>query len=134
VLRELGFRTHVRIFSDLGSGEENAARNPRLRPQIGIDGWIADSPEPAPFLRALIGCGNAANLSRFCDHRIDAAIDQAAAAGPDADWTRIERAIARRAPLVPLSSRRTVVVTSRRTGDIQFDPVFGVLLDKAWVR
>jgi YVTN family beta-propeller protein len=135
VLRELGFRSRVRIFPDLGTSDQ-AATDPRRHPQIGLDGWIADSPDPASFLRSLIGCGSEFNLSRFCDHGIDAAIDRAEAAGPDADaaWTRIERSIARRAPLVPLSTRRTVVVTSPRAGNIQFDPVYGVLLDKAWVR
>jgi YVTN family beta-propeller protein len=136
VLRELGFRSRVRIFSDLGPSDK-AATDPRQRPQIGLDGWLADSPEPAAFLRSLIGCGSESNLSRFCDHGIDAAIDRAEAAGPDPDaaaWTPIERSIARRAALVPLSTRRTVVVTSPRAGNIQFDPVFGVLLDKAWVR
>jgi peptide/nickel transport system substrate-binding protein len=135
VLRELGFRTRVRIFPDLGPSDE-AARNPRQRPQIGLDGWLADSPDPGAFLLSLVGCGRESNLSRFCDHGIDAAIGRAKAAGPDAGgaWTRIERSIARRAPLVPLSTRRTVVVTSRRAGDIQFGPVSGVLLDKVWVR
>jgi YVTN family beta-propeller protein len=143
VLRDLGFRSRLRVFGDLGLIID-AAQDPRQRPQIGIDGWIADNPEPAAFLNALISChGYAANtkipnLSRFCDRSIDAAIDRARAAGAGADaaaaWQRIERRIAKRAPVVPLTTRRSVVITSKRVGNVQFHPFVGVLLDQVWVR
>jgi hypothetical protein len=76
------------------------------------------------------------NLSHFCDRRVDAAIDraQAGGAGARAAWERIERQIARSAPAVPFTNRRLVAVTSRRTGDGQFHPILGVLLDHVGAR
>ena len=135
VLRTLGLRSAVRVFDDLGPSLE-AANDPRQRPQIGLNGWIADSAESGSFLRSIIGCAAAFNLSRFCDRGIDAAIDRAEATGPGAGdaWPRIERRIAAAAPVVPLTTRRSVGVTSRRTGGVQFHPIYGVLLDQMWVR
>ncbi len=141
VLRELGFRSRLRVFGDLGKIED-ADVNGRQRPQIGVDGWIADYPEPAAFLNSLISCNGFTadrgipNLSRFCDPSIDSAIGRARAAGPDAGaaWQRIERRVAERAPVVPLTTRRSVVVTSKRLGNVQFRPGIDVLLDQLWVR
>ena len=141
VLRDLGFRSHLRVFHDLGALID-AALDRRQRAQIGLNGWIADYPDPASFLNALVSCRGFApdnrspNLSRFCDPGIDAAIERARAAGPEAGaaWQRIERRIADRAPVVPLTTRRSVVATSPRAANLQFHPALGVLLDQVWVR
>src|SRR5829696_1723087 len=134
VLTGLGFPTHARVFKDLGE-ELMAAQRPGEHPQIGLNGWIADSPDSALFLRTLIGCGGDFNLSAFCDPAIDAAIDRAesAGAGGSSAWQRIERQIAESAPVVPLATRRYVLVTSSRAGNVQFHPFYGVLLDQIWV-
>jgi YVTN family beta-propeller protein len=130
-LRDLGFRSRARIFED----PVEAATDPARRPQLGNLLWIADWPEPAAFLRALVSCNSQTNVSRFCNPGIDAAIDRARAAGPEAGaaWRRIERRIAERAPLVPLTTGRWVVVTSPRTGNVQIQ-ASGPLLDQLWVR
>jgi peptide/nickel transport system substrate-binding protein len=142
VLHDLGFRSRLRIFEDLGPISD-AARDPAERPQIGLNGWIADYPEPGGFLRTLVSCAADVrrdpagfNMSRFCDPGIDAAIDRAQAAGPAAGaaWQRIERRIAQHAPVVPLVNGRWSVVTSPRTGNVQFNPLSGPLLDQIWVR
>jgi peptide/nickel transport system substrate-binding protein len=134
VLTGLGFPSHVRVFKDLGE-EMMAAMRPGEPPQMGLNGWIADSPDSATFLKTLIGCGGDFNLSGFCDPGIDAAIDRAEAAGAEGSsaWQRIERQIAERAPVVPLTTRRYVVVTSSRAGNVQFHPFYGVLPDQIWV-
>ena len=139
VLTDLGFPAHVRVFKGIGGkglGESvEAVGRPGERPQIGLNGWIADSPDSATFLRALIGCDAEFNLSSFCDPRIDTAVARAEAAGAEGSsaWQRIERQIAQRAPVVPLTTRRYVVVTSARAGNVQFNPINGVLLDQIWV-
>jgi peptide/nickel transport system substrate-binding protein len=134
VLTGLGFPAHARVFKDLGEAIE-AVERPGERPQIGLNGWIADSPDSATFLRVLIGCEGDFNLSNFCDPEIDRAIARAEAAETEGSsaWQRIERQIAQGAPVVPLTTRRYVVVTSSRTGNAQFHPIYGVLLDQAWV-
>jgi peptide/nickel transport system substrate-binding protein len=134
-LDDLGLDSRVRVFRDLGTSLE-AAADPKEHPQIGLNGWIADVPDPGTFLRSLIGCGATFNLSRFCDRRMEAAIDRAQAGGADAraEWERIESRIAHSAPVVPLTTRRSVAATSRRAGNVQFHPILGVLLDQVWVR
>jgi peptide/nickel transport system substrate-binding protein len=134
VLTGLGFPTHARVFGDLGKAVQAVSR-PGERPQIGLNGWIADSPDSATFLRALIGCHGDFNLSGFCDPQIDAAIARAEAAEAEGSsaWQRIERQIAQRAPVVPLTTRRFVVVTSARAGNVQFHPIYGLLPDQIWV-
>ena len=141
-LDRIGLPARVLLFSDLGRIMD-AAHHPRQRPQIGINGWIADYPEPAGFLRALVGCSansgstpGGTNLGQFCDRRIDAAIDRAQAKGASAggDWQRIEERIAARAPIVPLLNGRFPIVTSTQTGNVQFHPLSGPLLDAVWVR
>ena len=134
LLTGLGLPSHVRVFKGLGD-ELMAAQNPGSHPQIGVNGWIADSPDSALFLRTLVGCEGDFNLSGFCDPAIDAAIDRAETAGSEgsSDWQRIERQIAESAPVVPLTTRRYVLVTSSRAGNVQFHPFYGVLLDQIWV-
>ena len=139
VLTGLGLPAHVRVFKGIGGkglGESiEAVGRPGERPQIGLNGWIADSPDSAVFLRAVIGCAAEFNLSSFCDPAIDTAIARAEAAGAEGSsaWQRIERQIAQRAPVVPLTTRRYVVVISNRAGNVQFHLLNGVLLDQIWV-
>ena len=134
LLRELGYRSRLRTFSDLHLIIENAG--PR-RPQLGIWGWLADSAGPFNFLKPLVTCAGDSNLSRFCDPRLDAAMERAAAAsGPDAirRWRRVEAALAAQAPVVPLSNRKFAAVTAKRVGNYQFHTLWGPLLDQMWVR
>jgi ABC-type transport system substrate-binding protein/sugar lactone lactonase YvrE len=141
-LRELGLRPRLRELPGLGE-IIIAAHDPAKHPQIGLAGWIADWPEPAGFLSALISCEadtgtdpRGVNLSQYCDHEVDAAIARARAAGPAAGraWLRIEQRLADDAPVVPLMNGRYPIVTSPRTGNVQFHPIAGPLLDQVWVR
>ena len=59
------------------------------------------------------------------------AIDPAAAT---ADWTRIDRQLLRRAPVVPLATTAATAVTSSRAGGFQYAPGLGPLIDQMWVR
>jgi len=141
VLRGLGFPSRLRVFDD--HKYLLAVVDPGERPQIGVTGWIADFPEPAAFVRALISCRayvpadpQSTNASRFCDPSIDSAIGRAQASGPGAGaaWQRIERRIADSAPLVPLATRRWVAVTSARADNLRFHSNYGVLLEQVWVK
>jgi peptide/nickel transport system substrate-binding protein len=139
LLRDLGYPTRVHVTDDYSTAATERGRGA----QLGLYGWFADSPYPAPFLRSVMSCAafapgerGSTNLSRFCDPALDAAIDRAEAAGPDAGdaWPRIERRIADAAPIVPLTTQRSAVMTSARAGNVQFHPLAGVLLDQVWVR
>jgi peptide/nickel transport system substrate-binding protein len=126
VLSSLGFPSRIEMAPPMPD-------DPQHRPQIGIGGWAAESPEPGRFILGLIGCREQPD---FCDRQIDATVMHAQAVGPAAngDWPRIERQIAHAAPLVPLFNDRRIAVTSRRAGNLQFNPIMGLLLDQVWVR
>jgi ABC-type transport system substrate-binding protein len=55
-----------------------------------------------------------------------------AAAG--ALWAEIDRTITDAAPWVPLAVDRQYDVVSRRIGNYEHHPQFGVLIGQAWVR
>jgi peptide/nickel transport system substrate-binding protein len=121
VLRQLGLRSRVQI-----SGSPHAA-------QMGVAGWGADSPEAAGFLRGLVSCGSPDNNSHFCDRGLDKAIARAQVSGPAA-WPRVERRIARAAPIVPLTNQRELAVASPHAGNLEFHPLEGLMLDRVWVQ
>ncbi len=142
LLENLGYRSRVRAFGDYGSFHDYAADS-RNRAQVGTDGWAADFPTPADFTTPF-SCDSHvprsaanANLSQYCDkgfeRRIDAAL-RADGAEADALWRSAYRYLARSAPAAPLVNRHGAVFVSERLGNYQHHPLFGVLLDQAWVR
>jgi YVTN family beta-propeller protein len=145
VLRRLGLPASLHRVASLAGPLTLPGSADRRTPQIGVAGWIADYPEPAAFLRGFVTCSaiptrlhGGGNISHFCNHELDAAIDRAGTAGLDgsgtAAWQAIERRAARAAPVVPLDNRHSVLVSSRRAGNVQFHPLLHVLLEQIWVR
>ena len=120
--------------SDLHLILENASGK---RPQLGLWGWIADSTAAHTFLKPLVACAGDINLSRFCDPGLDALMERgAAASGPEAveTWRRVEAALAKQAPVVPLTNLQDTTVTAERVGNYQHHPLWGALLDQLWVK
>jgi ABC-type transport system substrate-binding protein len=80
--------------------------------------------------------------SGFCDRRVDALFARAASAqslspaAAPALWRRAGRAVLAQAPAIPVSVQnlRDVTFASRRAGDFEHHPEWGVLLDQLWVR
>jgi YVTN family beta-propeller protein len=120
----------------------------RSRAQTGFSGWIADYPSETGFLKPLFICADftpaspeqSTDPSEFCDHRIDREIADATAEqaqnppAATALWQKAERDILSLAPVVPTGNPRNVDFLSRRTGNYQFHPEWGPLLDQLWVR
>jgi peptide/nickel transport system substrate-binding protein len=127
---------------DAGSlfGYINDSRN---HAQVGFAGWIADFLTPSSFFDPL-KCTEFvrdstvnANISEFCDQAVDAAGAAAQAArGPDANarWAALDRQVLAAAPVVPLFSRRTLLLVSDRVGNAQIHQQLGPLLDQFWVK
>ena len=137
LLNALGYRGELRTFDDLHLISENAAGEPRPRPQLGLWGWGAISTAPYDFLRWLVSCGGDFNLSRFCDPKLDALMKRAARArGPEATelWRRVESSLADQAPTVPLVSDNNISLTAARVGNYQYHPLWGPLIEQLWVR
>ena len=146
VLRRLGYRASLRVLRD--SGEYFSALNSgRARPQIGTTGWYADHLAPSNMLLPSFGCTSAGaaspdgNFSAFCEPAIDELARRASSTQEGSDprlandlWERVDHALVREAPAIPMFTRRSVVLASRRVENVQWHPLWGVLVDQLWVK
>ena len=137
LLRTLGYRSKLRTFDDLYLIYENAAGEPRPRPQLGLWSWSAISAAPYKFLNDIVSCSGGSNLSRSCDPETDALMRRAAGQrGPEAIelWRRVEASLAEQAATVPLVNYSNLTLTSERVGNYQYHPIWGPLVEQLWVR
>ena len=145
VLRSLGYKARYRSFPD--SAYNSTAADSSKHIQAGITAWAHDYPTPGNFLPALVTCKAFiprsplnSNRAEFCNHQIDADIARARAlevADPGAAsrlWTKVDHAIVMQAPFVFLQNPRQVTLVSRRVGNYQYNPQWGVLYNQLWVR
>jgi peptide/nickel transport system substrate-binding protein len=140
LLRSLGYRTSVkRVANDAYYDDRRGPLNPRLRVQAGLFSWFADYPAASDYLaKAFFACHP--NWSQFCDRAIDARIRRALALQTtdlylaNLLWARIDRDVVADAPLVPLFTFQEVDIVSKRVGNFQYQPQWGVLLDQLSVR
>ena len=137
LLGQLGFRASLKV---LGDEYFPTIFSPRESPQMGYLGWALDYLSAASFVQQTFACesvGGDPNASRFCDPEVDRLV----AAALDADrgeeahaWAVADHGVVDRAPAVPMTNRRAVILTSRRVGNLQFHMVWSTLLDQLWVR
>jgi peptide/nickel transport system substrate-binding protein len=142
-LRHLGFPARAKILppGTLFPLVNDTSR----RVQASVTGWVADYPSPVGFLFNLFDCrsfrpGSKDNLnfSEFCDPRSQAAMERAARE-PDVGaagrlWAAADRRLTDAAPVVPLTTQRTMTILSRRAENFQYHPLWGVLLDQISIR
>jgi peptide/nickel transport system substrate-binding protein len=142
VLRALGYRARPKLVGDSFYAQIG---DPRLRIQAGVLSWQSDYPAASNFLAMFFRCHvpgapSSQNGAQFCNGRIDRQITRAVgleATDPsiaNSLWSRIDRELVDDAPLVPLVNPKQVDFVSRRVGDYQYSPQWGVLLDRLWVR
>jgi hypothetical protein len=78
------------------------------------------------------------NWTGLCDRDVDKAIEEASSAGGLREstlaWSHIDRRLVDAAPVVPVIAPRTAILTSRRAGNLVVNPLYGVMLDRLWVR
>ena len=80
------------------------------------------------------------NRAEFCNRSIDAEIARARslqATDPGAAsrlWTKVDHDIVQLAPWVFLQNPMRIDFVSRRVGNYQFNPQWGILLGQLWVR
>jgi YVTN family beta-propeller protein len=151
LLEALGYRTRVKAIpsADVVHGYWQKVLDSRTRVQAGYIGWNADYPSSLAFFQQQFSCGafvpNSSefantNVTELCNRGIDAEISRAAAVqvqDPPAAvplWQKLERDLLAQAPVVPAYNGRAVVFVSKRIGDYQYHPQWGVLLDQLWVK
>jgi YVTN family beta-propeller protein len=149
-LRDLGYR--ATLHADVGAPDDfealgNFIANSKNRVQIGVVGWIPDFPAASQFINTLLSCASFVpnsndntNFGQFCDPAIDSQIKQAldlqvtdqSAAGEL--WAKIDRALVDNAAVAPLFNFEGLDFLSKRVGNYQHHPLFGMLADQLWVR
>jgi ABC-type transport system substrate-binding protein/DNA-binding SARP family transcriptional activator len=140
LLNDLGFRASLRVLRD--DDYFAAIGDHRSRKQIGFFGWGLDYLSASTFIQPTLTCASLAerqevNASHFCDRPLDRLVERALAAqGADAAaaWAAADRRIVDQAPVVPMTNHRSVVVVSKRVGNVQTHAVWFTLLDQLWVR
>ena len=55
-------------------------------------------------------------------------------AAANALWAAVDREVVDKAAAIPLLNTKTIELTSRRTGNAQYNPQWGLLFDQLWVR
>ena len=144
-LRKLGYDATQKILTN--TDYFNHANDSRTGVQAGFFAWEQDYPAPSNFL-TLFTCGafqpgttNNVNVAGICNPRIDQAVSAALArqttdplATADATWAGVDRLVTDLAPWAPIVNSRKAVVVSRRVGNVQANPQWGVLIDQMWVR
>ena len=136
LLDDLGFRVTLRVQPD----SDYDLYDLRTRSQTGYVGWAADYLAPSTFVEANFACGTGGagdlNVSRLCDRTLDRRIRRALETRrrpplPGSRRTggsRIWRAA------VPMTRRRSVVLVSKRVGNVKHHAQWFTLLDQLWVR
>jgi peptide/nickel transport system substrate-binding protein len=148
LLDSLGYHAQLRTLGDTSlagffkfSGHLADSRN---KAQMGAY-WIEGIPSPAEatsFLRCgafVPNNGNNENVSEFCRQELEARIERALslqAADPakaGAAWAAVDRQIVDQAPLIGLLVPQGVDLVSKRVGNYQRNPVWGISLSQLWV-
>jgi YVTN family beta-propeller protein len=138
----LGYRPSIRYFADPGRFFPALAEK-KSEPQAGLSGWVADYPAPSTFF-GVVSCDYlhdaGTNSAHYCSNELDRGIDQALAlqsrdqTAAGRLWAKLDRDATDSAAIVPMYTPRTVDLVSKRVGNYQHHPLFGVLLDQLWVR
>jgi YVTN family beta-propeller protein len=145
LLKTLGYRASPWIVPGRAYGL--TISDSRRGVQIGNGGWNAEYPATSALFDSKLSCrawrpANPFNNddSEFCDPRIDAEAERArrlGLTGPDAStraWQRVYRDILDQAPWLPTVTPTWTDFVSRRVGNYQFHPLWGILPDQLWVR
>ncbi len=80
------------------------------------------------------------NYAEYCNPQLDRQIEHAAKVGTTDPvranelWAEIDRHVVDEAPWVPFTTPSGTILVSKRVGNVQINPVLGVLLGQMWVR
>jgi peptide/nickel transport system substrate-binding protein len=143
LLDSLGYKARLRNLGGFGEFWVYVADS-RNKAQMGAY-FFSGSPSPAE-LTAPLRCrsfvpnsGDNQNTAQFCSPELEARIERAlrlqatdpAAAGPA--WAAVDRHIVDQAPAIPLLVPAGIDLVSRRVGNYQHNPQWGVVLSQLWV-
>jgi ABC-type transport system substrate-binding protein/class 3 adenylate cyclase len=137
-LRSLGY--HVRLIAHGDAGAYFSLVYSPTGVQAGPYAYVDDYPAPADFLKLQLACGSPANVSHFCDPKLDQQMTRAGElqstdpAQAALLWEQIDREMTDQAPWVPLLNDRRTDFLARHVGNYQHHPQWGMLVDQLWLR
>jgi YVTN family beta-propeller protein len=140
-LRRLGYRASLKIVSD--ARFFRLAANSGKRYQVISGGWAADYPAASDFIVLKLSCSDVQvghDPRVFCDPSIDRQIGVAESLQlihprqAELLWATIDREFVDRAVWVPMVTPKLTDLVSKRVGNYQYHPLWGVLIDQLWVR
>ncbi|HEU5213096.1 MAG TPA: ABC transporter substrate-binding protein [Gaiellaceae bacterium] len=132
-LRRLGYRVTMKAFAkDHGYFTETFHHAQRV--DAVANGWFQDYPAPSGFFGGI----NCPTSPYMCSkaYRSDLARTSAAATatGSNDPWTAFDRRVTDGAYVIPYVTPKVIDFSSKRVGDYQNHPEYGVLMDQLWVR
>lgn len=144
-LRKLGYRASLRLLPD--STYFSYTGDSRNHAQVIDGGWSADYASADDFIGKLTcnyfvaGNGPATtDASEFCDPALDKQIAWAAAlqaTDPPAAaalWAQLDRQLTDLAIWLPTVTPNETDLLSHHTGNYQYNPVWGALIDQLWIQ
>jgi peptide/nickel transport system substrate-binding protein len=143
-LRSIGYRATIRWVP---SSELNGPQQQQLADQAEVGGlnYREDYAAPSDFFVPTVTCNASrfgllsGNFGRFCDRRLDAQINSALAKQSEdpalatKDWAAIDRTVVNDAAVVPFANLLEADFVSKRVGNFEYNPQWGVLIDQLWV-
>lgn len=144
-LRELGYRASLRLLPD--STYFTYTNDSRNHAQVIDGGWGADYPSADDFIGKLT-CSHfvpsngqaTTDASEFCSPALDRQVARAAELqttnlpAAAALWARLDQQLTNLAIWLPTVTPNETDLLSARTGNYQYDPVWGPLIDQLWIR
>ena len=80
------------------------------------------------------------NYAEYCNPKLDRKIEHASKVGATDPtranrlWAEIDRQVVDEAPWVPFTTPSGTILVSKRVGNVQINPMLGVLLGQMWVQ
>jgi YVTN family beta-propeller protein len=140
VLISLGYRVSLKIIPGGFGNFFGYMNDPNNRVSMAGFWDLSFSTSPAGWFSSGITCGGPDNFSGFCDPKLDTKIEHAIAVqirDPAASaplWARIDREATTKAAWLALFTQGGVDFVSKRVGNYQHNPVYGILTDQLWVK
>ena len=148
LLDKLGYHARLRTVGDNSQAGFNQfyghLADSRNKAQIGTY-YTVGFPSPAEATSVLrceafvSNSGNNGNISEFCSQELEGRIEHALSlqatdpAKAGSAWAAVDRQIADQAPVIGLLVPQGVDLVSKRVGNYQLNPVWGIILSQLWV-
>jgi peptide/nickel transport system substrate-binding protein len=148
LLDKLGYRARLRIVGDNSLAGFNQfyyyLNDSRKKAQMGAY-WTVGFPSPAVATSGLRCAAfvpnnrNNINTSQFCSHALEGKIERALSlqttdpAKAGEAWAAVDRQIVDQAPAIGLLVPQGIDLVSKRVGNYQRNPVWGIILSQLWV-